>query len=433
MSQLRPLPTPWNVYNLRGSPFFQETLEQAHGAPHPLELFVGRERELAAMQAVIRSAGSSRQAVAGASGVGKTTLVQSVKAAALADGYLATDGLVPFLPDDTPERLFGRVLGALYDTILANRPQSIGNPAMQAAQQLVRADRLYGGGANVSIMGVGAGASRSVTVFSPKDLLIDGPRVVRDLLALVRESDARGVVLHLNNLENLSEAESADAAEILRSLRDSMLLHDGLHYIVVGTTDAVVSVVNTYPQIRSVFSTPLLLEPMPVRDMHALLAARYDHERLDPARPVVPPVDPDAVEELYGLFRGDLRGLLKALDDGTVLLIGLEGVPPEGDADRRVAPLTLSALRPVLARRYSAMLAHDLDERRAEQLAAWGRDDPASIQTQKSLAALWKIKQASISIALAALERQGYVVALPRAGTQPIQYVLSGVSRLVFG
>lgn len=433
MSQRRPLPTPWNVYNLRGSPYFQETLEQSHDAPHPLELFVGRERELAAMQAVIRGAGSSRQAVAGASGIGKTTLVQSVKAAALADGYFATDALVPFLPDDTSERLFGRVLGALYDAILANRPQSGGNPAMQAAQQLVRADRLYGGGGSISVLGVGGGANRSITVLAPKDLLIDGPRVMRDLLGLVRESDGRGVVLHLNNLENLSESEAADAAEILRSLRDSMLLHDGLHYVVVGTTDAVVSVVNSYPQVRSVFSTPLLLEPMPVHDVHQLLEARYAYERLDDARPVVPPVDRQAVEDLYPLFRGDLRGLLKALDDGTVLLIGLEGIRPTAHGARQVAPLTLDALRPALQQRYAAMLTHDLDDRRAEQLARWGRSDPASTQTQKSLAALWKIKQASVSIALGALQRQGYVVALPRVGAQPIQYVLSGVSRLVFG
>ena len=432
MAHLRPLPTPWNVYNLRGSPYFQETLEQAHGAPHPLDLFVGRERELNALRAVIRGAGSSRQAVAGASGIGKTTLVQSAKAAAVADGYFATDGLVPFLPDDTPERLFGRVLGTQYDTILANRPQSIGSPAMQAAQQLVRADRLYGGGGNVSVLGVGAGASRSVTVLSPKDLLIDGPRVMRDLLALVRESDGRGVLLHLNNLENLSEAEAGRAAEILRSLRDSMLLHDGLHYIVVGTTDAVSSVVNSYPQIRSVFSAPLLLEPMPLRDVHGLLEARYDNERLAKNRPILPPVDPKAVEELYALFRGDLRGLLKALDDGTVRLIGLEGIPVHGKPVR-AAPLTIEALRPVLQQRYAAMLEHDLDARRTEQLAKWGRRDPASVQTQKSLAALWKITQAGVSIALAALQRQGYVVALPRAGTQPIQYVLSGMSRLVFG
>ena len=77
-------------------------------------------------------------------------------------------------------------------------------------------------------------------------------------------------------------------------------------------------------------------------------------------------MEPRAVEELYARFRGDLRGLLKALGDGTVLLIGLEGVPSSGDGERQVAPLTLEALRPVLQQRYAAMLTYDLDERRAE-------------------------------------------------------------------
>ena len=40
------------------------------------------------------------------SGVGKTTLVQMLKAAALEDGYLTTDALVPFLTGDTRVALF---------------------------------------------------------------------------------------------------------------------------------------------------------------------------------------------------------------------------------------------------------------------------------------------------------------------------------------
>ena len=57
--------------------------------------------------------------------------------------------------------------------------------------------RLYGGGASLSILGVGAGMTRSVSAVSPKDVLIDGPRAMRDLLAVVRGSDARVVLLHL--------------------------------------------------------------------------------------------------------------------------------------------------------------------------------------------------------------------------------------------
>ena len=431
---IRPLPTPWNLYNLAASPFFQETLDSADGSPRPLSLFVGRERELSRLRDVIHGAGelSSRQAVAGSPGVGKTTLVQELKAAALRDGYLASDALVPILPRDTPDALFGRVLGALYDTILVNRPSTAGSKVMQDAQLLVRAERLGTGGASFSAMGFGAGVTRGTTVVTPRDMMIDGPRIMRDLMRLVQGSDARGVVLHLNNLENLSESETTGAAEVLRSLRDPMLLHNGLHVVVVGTTDAVNTVVNTHPQVRTIFST-LMLEPLAAPDVHRMLAVRYEHLRLDPGRPAIPPAGDEAVDALHALYRGDLRGLLKALDDGVGPLIGLAGMPTAAEGSSPVRPLTIAELRPMLQQRYAAHLASLPEQVRVEQLTRWGTHAPASTQTQKSLMKLWGVTQGAVSTAISYLVRQGYVVALPRSGSNPIRYVLSGVSRLIFG
>lgn len=423
---LRPLPSPWNVYNLVGSPFFQETLESGDRTPRPLSLFVGRQTELKRLVDTIHGAGenSSRQAVAGYPGVGKTTLVKELKATLLAEDYLTTDEFVPIVAGDTAETLFGRVLGALYDTILANRPHSGDGPAMQAAQVLVRVARLGTGGANVSAFGFGAGVSKGTTVVAPKEILIDGPRVMRDLMRLVRESDARGALLHLDNLENLSESDAARAAEILRDLRDLMLLHSGLHYVIVGTIDAVSIAVNTHQQIRSIVST-LQLEPLAIADVHRMLQARYEHLRAGPSAPVVPPVEEEAVAALYQFFRGDLRGLLKALDDGVTPLIGLSG--------EAVRPLSGAEIRAVLRQRYSAELAALAEQARVEQLTRWGTTDPTSAHTQKSLAALWKVTQPAVSSALAYLIRQGYVQALPRSGATATQYVLTGVGRLIFG
>jgi len=364
--------------------------------------------------------------------VGKTTLVQELKASLIRDGYLTTDELIPVFAGDTADSLFGRILASLYDTTLVNRPHSHGSQAMQDAQLLVRVAKFGTGGASVSVLGVGGGVTKGTAVITPKDILFDGPRVMRDLMSLVRGSDARGVVLHLNNLENLSEADAKGAGEILRSLRDIVLMHDGLHYVVAGTTDAVNAVVNQHTQVRSVFDT-LMLEPMAVTDVHHMLVERYNYLRADPDRQVVRPVADPAVAEFYALFRGDLRGLLKALDEGVGQLIGLAGVEPTGTVPS-VRPLSLDELRPVLRHRYAAQLASLLGERvRAEQLTTWGRTDPAGTQTQKSLRQLWKISQGSVSSALTQLTTLGYVVALPKVGGQPTQYVLSGVSRLIFG
>lgn len=426
MSQ-RPLPTPWNVYNLSRSPFFQQPLESGEETPRPLSLFVAREAELGRLRGTIHGAGQNGtvQAIAGAPGIGKTTLVKELKSLVIDDGYLTTDAYVAILPDETPEGLFGRVLGALYDTMLANRPQSGDNPAMADAKILVRATRIGSGGFNVSAPGLGGiGASRGTTVVTPKDIMIDGPRVMRDLVRMVQGSDARGVMLHLNNLENLGESDATRAAEVLRALRDIMLLHNGLHYLIVGTTDAVHTAVNTHAQLRSIVST-LALPALTIDEVHRLLQARYTHLRADDTRAAIPPVATTAVDALYDFFAGDLRGLLKALEDGASPLIGLDG--------DRGHSLTLDELRHPLRHRYAAELAALPEQTRVRQLEKWGTTTPYVPQTQKSLGKLWKLSQGPVSTAINYLVGQGYVIARPRIGAEPTQYVLSGVSRLIFG
>jgi len=419
------LPNLWNLHNLRQSPYFQDTLggETDH---HPLTLFVGRQAELEAIAKAIGSAGSSRQVVGGRPGVGKTTLVQGVKAAAVGAGFWATDSLVSFYPEDTTELLLGRLLGGIYDAIVTARPHTADQAAMQAAQQLVRVARLATGGLNVSAAGIGVGVSRGIAMATPAGaLLLDGPRLVRELLELVTAAGARGIVLHLNNLEILSERDAAAAADILRSLRDPVLLQPGLHLILAGTTDAVAAVVTRHPQVRSVFASPLLLEPLPQTDVAALLAARYAHLRLDHDREPVPPIAPEAVNALYAFFQGDLRGLLKALEEGATLLMGVGASPG--------APLALEDLRPALQRRYEAELAAALEPVRAEQLRAWAAAGVAAPQTQEMLRRVWHLSQPATSNAVRDLVERGYAVGLPRRGGAPIEYLLAGASRLIFG
>ena len=417
------LPNLWHVYNLRESPYFQETLG---GDPErfPLSLFVGRRAETRRLLAAIGGSGSSRQAVGGAPGVGKTTLVQSVKAEAIRAGYWATDRLVPFYPNDTSEMVLGRLLSALYDAVLTARPATASNPVMQSAQQLVRVARLESGGASVSILGVGGGFSKGSSAVTPSGaMLLDGPRLVSDLLALVRGAGARGVVLHLNNLENLSDRDARHAAEILRSLRDAVLLQDGLHILLAGTEESVAAVTGTHAQVRSVFTTPLILEALSGGEVLDLLHARYEHLARASAKPPIPPIAAKAVEALYPLFRGDLRTLFKVLEEAAMLLVGVVGKPG--------VSIPLTELQPALRQRYGAIVAN-LDEKRQRQLRAWGKK-PGQVHTQKSLVALWKISQPAVSGALAALEHEGFVVTLNRRGADPVRYALSGVSRLVFG
>ena len=417
------LPNLWGLYNLRSSPFFQATL-RADSQATPLRLFVGRKRERQLLLTTIGSSASSRQAVAGRPGIGKTTLVQTVKADAQVGGYWSSDEIISISAAGASEHLLGQLLSGVYDAVLANCPTATG-PEVEAAQQLVRSIRLLGGGFTLSAFGFGLGGSQSESIATPPGaLLLDGPRVLRDLLRYAIGQGASGIVLHLNNLENLSEADASRAADLLRGIRDQALLHDGLHLIVVGTTDAVRTVVQSHTQIRSVFSDPLVLEPLEIGDVEQLLANRYGALQLDPGRPWRPPVDTAVVQRLYELFRGDLRGMLKALEDGITALLGLTS------AGADVAPVGLEDLLLTLRQRNQAELREQLGDNAWERLLAWAQVDSATIQSQAELVELWQVKQPSVSQTLQQLIEAGAVEALPRRGREPIQYIMTGTARL---
>jgi DNA-binding transcriptional ArsR family regulator len=417
------LPNLWGLYNLRSSPYFQATL-RANSQAAALRLFVGRQRERQLLLTTIGSSASSRQAVAGRPGIGKTTLVQTVKADAQAEGYWSSDEIIPISAEAASEHLLGQLLSGVYDAVLANCPSAAG-PEVEAAQQLVRSIRLRGGGFTLSAYGVGFGGSRSESVATPPGaLLLDGPRVLRDLLRYALSQGAHGIVLHLNNLENRSEADASRAADLLRGIRDQALLQNGLHLIVVATTDAVRTVVQSHPQIRSVFSDPLALEPLALGDVEQLLANRYEALRLDPARPWRSPVESALVQRLYELFRGDLRGMLKALEDGITALLGLTS------AGADVAPVGLEDLLLTLRQRNQTELQEQLGETAWDRLLAWAQVDAASVQTQAELVELWQVRQPTVSQTLQQLVEAGAVEALPRQGREAIRYLMTGTARL---
>jgi hypothetical protein len=420
-----PLPNLWQLYGLRASPFFQETLGVT-SERYPLSLFVGREEERQRVLAVIGGSGSSRQAIAGPPGIGKTTFVQSVKGAAVDAGYWALDDVVPLYVGDDVEGLIGRLLGAVYGAVIAARPRAAGS-AVEAAGQLVRAQRLTGGGANLSILGVGGGVSRTRSVSTPPGAMqVDGPRLLRDLLEYARRHGAPGVLVHVNNLENLGERDARAAAELLRSIRDPILLLEGMHVILVGAGEVVHRVVGRYAQVRSIFSAPLTLGPLGLPELRALLDRRYAHLAHSPRKRAHAPVGNETLERLYPLFRGDLRAFLKVLEDGVTALLGVaRATPPAPIAHDEIH----DAIRTVTARQ----LRTNIGEVRYANLAVWARRNPEKAMTQADLQRLWGLTQGSVSVALRGLQDAGCVEALPRAAGKPAKWLLAGTARVALG
>ena len=167
-----------------------------------------------------------------------------------------------------------------------------------------------------------------------------------------------------------------------------------------------------------------MLQPLELDEVQMLLAHRYEVLQLDQARPWRSPVENSVVQRLYELFRGDLRGMLKALEDGITALLGLTSAGAE------VAPVGLEDLLLTLRQRNQAELQEQLGTTAWDRLLAWAQVGTAALQTQAQLVEVWQIKQPSVSQTLQQLIEAGAVEALPRRGREPIQYLMTGTARL---
>lgn len=425
----------WHLYNLSESPFFQDTLRTSPNARYPLALFVGREPEAGRLLRGIGSSSSSRQVIQGAPGVGKTTLVQHVKDVVSRERILSYPEPVSVGHADSSETVFVRILSYVYEALLSNGDFTTKDlESMETARQLVRAFRVRNVGANVSfpgLGGIGGSTSKQYVHAASAQPSIVVPDLLRQLRAVATDHvGADGILVHLNNLENLADEDAAHAAAMVRDLRDSCLLAEGYHWILVGTTEAMRTIVAAQTQVRSVFAMPKPLMPLSLAEVQELLARRYEYLQLDPKRPVRAPADPVAVAELYALFRGDLRGTFRALDEAAHELVGY------GSEDA-AEPMTVQDVRAILRHRYAEEMAASLGGNLSDYLRRLAERGAEATFTQKELVATWKVSQPAVSQTLGELQRHGYVSEVDRLepagrGRPQTVYALTGAARLVF-
>jgi hypothetical protein len=441
------LPNVWALHNLRGSPFFQEALESGDGARHPIELFVGRTQQLRRHLAVVGSAGgpsgSSRQVISGLPGVGKSSLAQAVKARAASHGYLSSPEPVALGHEDDTDAVAVRILDYLYQAIVVRGGTKVEREeVVEDVRQVIRVFRVrnLSGGLSIGVPIVGsagASASRSKTFVTPgtvRPAVIIGD-LMRRIMDVVRTKlSASGFIVHVNNLENLTDENAEAAARVLRDLRDPCLLASGYHWLLVGTTDAVRIVAAGTEQVRTVFNFSGELEPLDPQDVLELLTRRYHALRANSKRPARVPVTPEAVVALYGLFRGDLRGTLAALDSAAHELLGYVGESPR-------ASLMFEDLRSVLPGIYAERVRSLLSNEGAEALrstAAALRRHRRETFTRRELREWLEVGHATVSRFVGELVRNGFAV---EAGKERIEgskrptahYSLTGAARLAFG
>lgn len=429
----------WKLFNLRESPFFQEPLQA--GTRYPMSLFVGRMADTdRLLRKIERSPGSSRQTIRGPIGVGKSTLAQHIKAEAAPAGILSTPAAVSVSSALTVDQLCALVLRSVLDALLGEAPKKAAlRRRIESAEVVLQASQLVriyqattGNSGGLTFAGFGSSAGRTTTLVTPAaatpSLMIPG--LLRELASLAREALNRSAILvHLNNLENLTEPNAERAAQLLRDIRDICFMIEGYHWLIVGTDEAVRTVIDAQPQLATVFSTPPALAPLSETEFLELIRRRYTALRIEGSRPARPPVTPEASSGLYRLFDGDLRGSLAALDEAAGELLGFAAAGAD-------APLTMSDMAPFLVRWYSQRAVDRLGKSAVSLLRAVVQRYPEKPFTLRALRddIMKSRNNAAARRFLEELLRFGYAIEHPErhhsGGRPAAQYVIAGAAKL---
>jgi hypothetical protein len=319
--------TLWEPFGLSGNPFFQSELSP--GDPvHPVSLFVGRDAELERVRRRLSTDTSTRTIIEGAPGVGKTSFVNRLKSDLARHGVATYDRPIRIESHTTRSSFVADVLRTLVRIRLGLGLEN-GNGIWARTVRLLEGQDLIG--ATLTVMGMGGGFSRSYAApQAPPDSLYE--HLGAALEEMSRELEAP-VVLHVNNLESLTQERTEAAATLLLDLRDYLLL-PGAHWVFVGAAGIDDAIFRAHHQVSGIFPQALVLESLPPAAVERLLELRYRHLKIR-GQSVTPPIDPGEAARLYALYQGDLRNFLRLLTEAAEALLGMHGVRPMTEPEVR--------------------------------------------------------------------------------------------------
>lgn len=406
----------WEQYGLRGSPFFQDELRPTSEDGYPITLFVGRSEELHRIARRVVSDRSSRTIVQGEPGFGKTSFVNRLKADLGAAGIVTHEHPVRITSDTTHSSFVADVLRTLVRIRLTAGPEQQ-DRFWKRIVRLLEGEELVGG--SVSAFGVGAGMTRGyVAPQAPADSLFEH---LGEALRHMSAEFGSPVLLHVNNLENLSRQGAQDTAVLLCDLRDYLLL-PGAHWVFVGATGVEDTVFRVHAQVSGIFPEAETLAPLEAAEVEKLLARRYEFLSMGPTP--TPPVAPAEAARLYSHYRGDLRNFLRLLGDAAERGLGLRGPEPMTAADvlRHAAPGYERSIRRRLGETDFGHLA--------KIAASFGGAVP-EFRVSEAAAAL-KIAQPSASALVERLARTG-VIRQSYVRGRSVYYRPTGEALVAFG
>ncbi|MBS3149752.1 ATP-binding protein [Candidatus Woesearchaeota archaeon] len=286
----------WHRYNLKQNPYFTEPLT-IEGSIVPIETLVGRDKEKEDITTNISLGGGTRFLVIGEAGVGKTSLVNFVRARARKNLFFSPINEIKVQDDWTPTLLVIDVLQNIYSETKSHGIKIQNNNLLKTLEDLFELSRI------VEADDINPEAVLSIS-------LSQATRLYEDLVReIINAGGYKAIIIHFNNLDNLDEAENYD--KLFNNLRDFFQNKHSI-FIFVGS-EFIYNIINYRPKVRQIFvNVPIEIGKLSINEMKMLIKKRISYMRIG-NRDYIEPHSEEALKLLYTLYDGNARDILNSL------------------------------------------------------------------------------------------------------------------------
>lgn len=283
-------------YGLRSNPYFIEAL-MIEGGTVPIETLVGREREKEELHRIVSLGGGHRCMVVGEAGVGKTSLVNYIRAQAKKASYFSPNDEIGIKDGWKVNDFIINTLQSIY-TEIKNRDITISDSKLlNALEDLFELSKITQD-AEVSV--------ESLMTINTLKLMELFKKITKEIV----NAGYRTIVIQYNNFDNVDDFNYL--VRLLNNLRD-FFLNPNVIFIFVGD-EMLPHIIIFKSALRQIFVIPEIKVPtLSYEDIKNIIKIRMETLKINDKTEVIKPHSEESLRLLYELYKGNIRDILNSL------------------------------------------------------------------------------------------------------------------------
>jgi Cdc6-like AAA superfamily ATPase len=283
-------------YGLKCNPYSIEPL-LIEGGHLSIETFVGREKEKNELHSIILRGGGQRCMVVGKAGVGKTSLVNYMRAQAKKSAYFSPNIEIGIQDSWKVNDVIINTLQSIYMEIKSQNIKLSDEKIINTLEDLFELSNI------VQDSEITPNAVMSINTHMLMELF---RRTTKEIV----DTGYRAIIIQYNNLDNIDDYDQL--VRLLNNLRD-FFQNPYVIFFFLGD-DFLPHLISFKSRLRQIFIMPEIKVPnLSYDEVKEIIETRMKALRINEKLDVIYPHSEDSLKLVYNLFEGNIRDILNSL------------------------------------------------------------------------------------------------------------------------